>query len=81
MFEIYKGSWYKSCCVLDIKLTNRALCPVIYVVANPVHGLPDRTRSEDHLQSCNESMNTKNKQIQGNNDPKHMPENDRRRAL
>ena len=29
--------------------------PVIYVVANPVRGLLDRKRSEEHLQSSNES--------------------------
>ena len=28
--QIYKGWWYKSCSVLHIKLTNRALYPVIY---------------------------------------------------
>ena len=39
------------------------LYPVICVVANPVRGLLDRTRSEEHLQSYNESMETKNKTI------------------
>ena len=29
--------------------------PVIYVVANPVRGLLDRKRSEEHLQSSDES--------------------------
>ena len=53
--------------IVFFTLTNRALHPVIYVVANPVHtwsstGL-DKTRSEDHLQSYDEeSMETKTKQ-------------------
>ena len=62
-------------------LTNRALTPVICVVVNPVRGLLDRTRSEEHLQSSNESMKTKQNKKQGNNNTKHMPEKDRRRAL
>ena len=67
MCQIYKGWWYNSCCVLHTKLTNRALYPVVmYVVANPVHGLlDDRTRSEEHLQSYNESIKTKIKQNKG----------------
>ena len=35
---------------------------VPYVVANPVRGLLDRKRSEEHLQSSNESMEMKTKQ-------------------
>ena len=33
--------------------------PVIYAVANPARGLLGRKRSEEHLQSYNESMKTK----------------------
>ena len=63
-------------------LTDRVLYSVIYVVANPVHGLLDWTRSEEHLQSYNESIKAKQNKKQGNNNnPRHMPENDRRRAL
>ena len=32
-----------------------------YAVATPVHGLLDRTRSEEHLQSSNESIKKKKK--------------------
>ena len=62
-------------------LTNRALYSVIYVVVNPVRGLLDRTRSEEHLQSSNESMETKPNKKQGNKNTKHIPEKDRRKAL
>ena len=48
--------------IVFFTLTNRALNPVLYVVANPVHGLLDRTRSEEHLQSYNEALKTKTKQ-------------------
>ena len=53
--------------------------PVIYVVANPVRGLLDRKRSEEHLQSSNEkSVKTKQKrQKERNNNTKHMPIKDR----
>ena len=51
-------------------LTNRALYPVIYVVANPVHGLLDRERSEEYLQSYNENMKTKTKQKTREQQPK-----------
>ena len=37
------------------------LYPVIYVVANPVHGILDRTISKEHLQSYSESTKTKTK--------------------
>ena len=58
--------------VVLFTFTNRALCLLLHVVANPVHCLLDRTRSEEHLQSYNESMKTKTKQKkQGNNNPKH----------
>ena len=56
--------------------TNRALKPVICVVAFPVDDLLDKTRSEEHLQIDNESMKT-----QQNKNTKHMPEKYRRRAL
>ena len=39
----------------------------IYVVANSVRGLLDRKRSEEDLQSSNESMKTKTKQKQNKN--------------
>ena len=35
--------------------------PIIYVVANPVRALLDTKRSEEHLQSSNESMENKTK--------------------
>ena len=54
---------------------------ILYGVANPVHGLLDSTRSEEHLQSYNESMKTKQNEKQENNNTKHMPEKDRRGAL
>ena len=40
----------------------------MYVVANPVRGLLHRKRSEEHLQSFNESMETKTKQKTKQND-------------
>ena len=46
------------------------------VVANPVRRLLDRERSEDHLQSSNESIKTKQKER--NNNTKHMSEKDKR---
>ena len=58
--------------------------PVIYVVANPVRGLLDRKRSEEHIQSFNESVKTKQKQDKNDKKKgtmKHVPEKDRRRAL
>ena len=42
--------------------------PVIYVVANPVRGLLDRKKSEEHLQSSNESK--KHNRKQNKNDKK-----------
>ena len=55
---------------------------VIYVVANPVHRLLGRKRSEEHLQSSNESIKAKQKrQKERNINTKHMPEKDRRRGL
>ena len=49
--------------VVFFTLTNRALYSVIYVAATPVQYmvLLDRTRSEEYLQSYNESMKTKQK--------------------
>ena len=43
--------------VVFFTLTDRAstIYPVLYVVANPVRGLLDRKRSEEHLPSSNES--------------------------
>ena len=35
--------------------------PVMYVVTNPVRGLLDRTKSEEHLQSSKESKAKQNK--------------------
>ena len=62
--------------VVFFNLNNRALYPVIYVAANSVCGLLDRTRSEEHLskQSYNESMKTKQNKKQGNNNTNHMSE-------
>ena len=37
-------------------LTDRASTPVIYALANPVRGLLDRKRSEEHLQGSNENI-------------------------
>ena len=63
------GAWVNSklsgiCCVLHIN--ESGLIPIsniLYVVANPVHGLLGRTRSEEHLQkSYKESMKSKTKQ-------------------
>ena len=45
--------------------------PVIYMVANLVRGLLDRKRSEEHLQSSNESIKTKTSK---NDIKKQMPE-------
>ena len=50
--------------VVFFTLANRALYPVMYVVANSVRGLLDRTRSEEHLQSYNESVKTKQNKTQ-----------------
>ena len=36
--------------VFTTVLSNQALYPVIYLIADPVHGLLDRTRSKGHLQ-------------------------------
>ena len=45
--------------VVFFTLTDRAT--VIYVVANPVRGLLDRKRSEEHLQSSNVRAKEKHK--------------------
>ena len=64
-----------KCAVVFFTLTDRAstVPSKIYVVANPVRGLLDRKRSEEHLQSSNESKiknKTKNKNKQNRNDKK-----------
>ena len=63
----------------------------MYVVADPVRGLLDRKRSEEHLQSSNKSkIKNKNKkhnetkqkrQKERINNKIHMSQKDRRRAL
>ena len=54
-----------------------------HVGANPVvRGLLDMKVSEGHLQSSNESKKTQQKRLkERNNNTKHMPEKDGRRAL
>ena len=49
--------------VVLLTLIDRAstIYPVTYVVANPVRGLLDRKRPEEHLQSSNEGIKTKQK--------------------
>ena len=39
-------------------LTNRALYPVMYVVTSPVHGIQDRTRSEDENKNKTKNKGT-----------------------
>ena len=61
-----KKSWYEDvvvfCCgFLHINRSGLNPYPVIYKVANPVRGLLDRRRSEEHLQTFNE-RNNKHKQ-------------------
>ena len=56
--------------VVFFTLTDRASTTpsnILYVIANPVRGLVDRKTSEEHLQSSNESMETK----QNKNDKAH----------
>ena len=60
--------------------------PVIYVVANPVRGLLDRKRSEEHQPSSNESKrktqtHKKRQRERNRNNGIHMPEKDRRGAF
>ena len=60
--------------------------PVIYVVANPVRGLLDRKRSEEHLQSSNESKrktqtHKKRQRERNRNNKIHVPEKDGRGAF
>ena len=45
--------------------------PVLYVVANPVRGLLDRKRSEEHLPSSNESKikNTNKQEVTTSGEP------------
>ena len=60
--------------------------PVIYAIANPVRGLLGRKRSEEHLQSSNESKRktqaNKNDKEKGTRTTKYICQiKDRRRAL
>ena len=64
-----------------VTLTDRAstIPSSIVLIANPVRSLLDRKISEEHLQSSNESMKTK--QNERNNNAKNMPEKYRKMAL
>ena len=62
-YNIVQYVFHSTCKIFDVvvvffTLTDRASTipsNIVYVVANPVRGLLDRKRSEEHLQSSNES--------------------------
>ena len=77
--ELAGVTFYVFLCVFFTLPIGPLLYPVIYVVVNPVRGLLHRKISEEHLQSSNESMETKTKakqklQNERNKNTKHMPE-------
>ena len=49
-------------CILDIQTIVAQPYPEIYAVANPIRGLVDSKRSEEHLQSSNVSVKNKTRQ-------------------
>ena len=84
----------RSRCVVVVvffTLTDRASAinhtryPVIYVVANPVRGLLDRKRSEEHIYQApmraKEKHQQKRHRERKKNNEIHIPEKDRRRAF
>ena len=82
------SSWHLNGFVVILNLL--VYCTTVvqyYVVANPVRGLLDRKRSEEHLPSSNESKrktqtNKKRRRKRNKNNSKmHMPEKDKRRAF
>ena len=79
---------FMELCVVFFTLTDRAstIYPVLYVVANPVRGLLDRKRSEEHLPSSIMRAKEKHKQTRQRERNKdhskiHMPEKDRVRRF
>ena len=49
-------------CILDIQTIVAQPYPEIYAVANPIRGLVDSKRSEEHLKSSNVSIKNKTRQ-------------------